>query len=807
MIKFSLNKNIIYAFLAIALISSVVAFDPLTNAFGLTGSIMNDNTNSTGYSTYSGRPIHAENITSTSVLVGQKIDTIVVELKRTGSPTGLVNVGVFNKDLSVKQLFGSIDASTISASYTKYPFQLTGTQNYLIQSGDRIGIKFTGGDGTTSWISIMTDKNNGFDGTNSYRTYYTTTTSKWVNFTAEDLTMTLLLHAPSTVPGAPTGLTPTAGNAQVSLSWTAPSSNGGSPITGYNIYRGTASGVEAFVVSVGPSITTYNNIGLTNGQQYYYTVSAANSAGNSTTSNEANATPVAFSVSASPPTGTYNSAQIVTLIASKPATIYYTTDGSPPTISSTNHGPSPITGIPISSNSTLKFFAKDSIGNISPISNSTYTIIPPTKPTLPHYDGTKAVVSIDFEHGFSNQVGAINANMSNMPGSIAVIAQRVNHTGYMTKQQLLDLQSKGFEIVGHSETHLQITQDTPTSSICYETVQSKIDLWKMGFKIYGMIPPFLYVTTQNFPLIVPNYNYTVLLQNSPPQVGYNITFNTPQSVNASKHDLGIYDIPTWGVGAGDAIQNYTTATKLIDYAVAHKLWVDIHFHGIDYANGTWDTTPELFTKIMTYVKQQNDSGNLLVLTHAQALNLIGTDTTPIIQPGSACYGIVNFPPPPPTVVMSDTKIKTKDFGLSLYSGRPLQTEFVKSNSTLVGKVINSITVTLKRTGSPTGTVYLGVFNQDKTIKKLIGKLDASTIKPAYSSYNATLGAEDPQYTIQSGDYIGAMYTGGDSTNQLAIMTDQSGTFDGGGSYLSYWTPSKWSYYYNQDLNMLLSLIQ
>ena len=45
---------------------------------------------------------------------------------------------------------------------------------------------------------------------------------------------------PHAVPGAPVGLTPTPGNAQVHLSWTAPASNGGLPITGYNVYRGTS---------------------------------------------------------------------------------------------------------------------------------------------------------------------------------------------------------------------------------------------------------------------------------------------------------------------------------------------------------------------------------------------------------------------------------------------------------------------------------------------------------------------------------------------------------------------------------------
>src|SRR5438094_149281 len=65
--------------------------------------------------------------------------------------------------------------------------------------------------------------------------------------------------------------------------------------------------------------------------------------------------------SASPAGATYTSAQSVILIASAPSTIYYTTDGSTPTTSSTN-GPSPVT-ISISSNSTLEFFAKDGLGN------------------------------------------------------------------------------------------------------------------------------------------------------------------------------------------------------------------------------------------------------------------------------------------------------------------------------------------------------------------------------------------------------------------------------------------------------------
>ena len=43
-----------------------------------------------------------------------------------------------------------------------------------------------------------------------------------------------------TPPAAPTGLTPTAGNGSVSLTWTA---NGEPDLSGYNIYRSTTSPV------------------------------------------------------------------------------------------------------------------------------------------------------------------------------------------------------------------------------------------------------------------------------------------------------------------------------------------------------------------------------------------------------------------------------------------------------------------------------------------------------------------------------------------------------------------------------------
>ncbi len=91
-------------------------------------------------------------------------------------------------------------------------------------------------------------------------------------------------------PSAPTNLEAAAGNAQVTLSWTTPSDNGGATITGYNLYKGTQPGQETEVITLGTA-NTYVDTAVTNDQTYYYYITATNSAGESTSSNEASATP------------------------------------------------------------------------------------------------------------------------------------------------------------------------------------------------------------------------------------------------------------------------------------------------------------------------------------------------------------------------------------------------------------------------------------------------------------------------------------------------------------------------------------
>jgi len=71
-----------------------------------------------------------------------------------------------------------------------------------------------------------------------------------------------------------------------------------------------------------------------------------------------------------PDAGTYNTAQIITLSSNEPATIYYTTDGTTPTTSSSIYN----NPIEINATTTLKFFAIDTAGNSGAVLSKTYTI-------------------------------------------------------------------------------------------------------------------------------------------------------------------------------------------------------------------------------------------------------------------------------------------------------------------------------------------------------------------------------------------------------------------------------------------------
>src|ERR1700722_2845346 len=102
--------------------------------------------------------------------------------------------------------------------------------------------------------------------------------------------------APQTAPPTPANLQALAGNAQVSLTWSASAG-----ATNYHVKRSTSSGAETQIAA--PTANTFTDTTTVNGTKYFYVVSALNSVGESANSNEVSATPTAPATVPATPTG------------------------------------------------------------------------------------------------------------------------------------------------------------------------------------------------------------------------------------------------------------------------------------------------------------------------------------------------------------------------------------------------------------------------------------------------------------------------------------------------------------------------
>ena len=106
--------------------------------------------------------------------------------------------------------------------------------------------------------------------------------------TGKTITFIFSPDGSSITPSSPVSLTATSfSSTEIDLSWSTPTMNGGSPVTGYKIERNDGNGFSAIQNTL---TLTYQDAGLTPSKQYSYRISAINSAGISSVSSTASAT-------------------------------------------------------------------------------------------------------------------------------------------------------------------------------------------------------------------------------------------------------------------------------------------------------------------------------------------------------------------------------------------------------------------------------------------------------------------------------------------------------------------------------------
>jgi hypothetical protein len=168
-------------------------------------------------------------------------------------------------------------------------------------------------------------------------------------------------------------------NNTVTISWTKAIENGGDTLKGYYyILDKTSSTIMPDVVdtrsSIGSLATSVDVSASSDGVYYFHMAPYAENGNTGATMHYGPITidSTAPYITITPSSGTYTTAQSVTLGANdaNSYTLYYTTDGSTPTTSSTEYS----SAISVSDTTTLKVIAKDVAGNTSSVSLAQYTL-------------------------------------------------------------------------------------------------------------------------------------------------------------------------------------------------------------------------------------------------------------------------------------------------------------------------------------------------------------------------------------------------------------------------------------------------
>lgn len=168
----------------------------------------------------------------------------------------------------------AMDGGSAITGYTVYMSQTSGS-GYSIH-----------GSGVTSPYEVT--------GLTNSLTYYFVVTA--TNALGESVYSVEISVTPSGTVTEPLNVVATPGRSQVDLSWDPPTSDGGSPITGYNIYRSESSGQSYTLLGGNTSALGYSDITPVNGIVYYYVVTAKNIFMESAYSSEVSAMPTGESV-------------------------------------------------------------------------------------------------------------------------------------------------------------------------------------------------------------------------------------------------------------------------------------------------------------------------------------------------------------------------------------------------------------------------------------------------------------------------------------------------------------------------------
>jgi hypothetical protein len=193
----------------------------------------------------------------------------------------------------------------------------------------------------------------------------------------------------SALPGAPTGVTATGSNGQITASWTAPADPGTGTISGYTVTAAPVGGGSPVSQTFNSTATTESVGGLTNGVQYNVSVAAITGVGTGPSANASN-NPISLGTAPS-----ITSGDTTTFTVGSAGSFTVTTTGSPtPALSESGALPSGVTftdngdgtatlaGTPAAGSGGIYSFGIGASNSISPDATQTFTLTVDEAPSI-----------------------------------------------------------------------------------------------------------------------------------------------------------------------------------------------------------------------------------------------------------------------------------------------------------------------------------------------------------------------------------------------------------------------------------------
>ena len=249
---------------------------------------------------YLGGEFRLANLTTPALTKLGTRDAFALKLDSSGTTTWAKNYGgsgasAFGKGIAVDgsgniYLGGYFEQASLTTPALSLIGNSDGFALKLDSSGTTTWAKNYGGSGAYAKLgSIAADRSGNVFLGGYFQSANLTTPALTLSTSFSTLLIAAYLPEPA-VPGAPTGISAVSGNAQATVSFTAPASTGSAAITGYTVTSNPAGGTDS---NAGSTSLSHVITGLTNGTSYTFTVTATNSVGTGSASSASSAvTPV-----------------------------------------------------------------------------------------------------------------------------------------------------------------------------------------------------------------------------------------------------------------------------------------------------------------------------------------------------------------------------------------------------------------------------------------------------------------------------------------------------------------------------------